>query len=155
MKVMVYSYEVYDMVDIASLEEGDEIVRQGKKVKISELERLESGLVRINGGEENNGFDLISNDSTVYYEIGMNDIKSYYEIGEATIPVSVDFVLNDTSDIEKGEKVYYPGDFLVDNSGLDYNFTPYNTSIVVENGVVIEMNRVYTPWTAKKFDVHH
>ena len=81
MNLTVYSYELYDMVDIASLKENDVIVRKDEEVTITEVERTDSGLVRINGGEENGGFDLISNDSTVYYETGMNDIKAYYEIG--------------------------------------------------------------------------
>ena len=91
MDVTVYSYELYDIADIASLNENDVIVRQNKEIKISEIERLENGLVRINGGEENGGFDLISDDSTVYYEIGMNDIKAYYVLGKATLPVSDKF----------------------------------------------------------------
>ena len=35
MDVTVYSYEVYDMVDIAALKENDVIVRQNKEVTIS------------------------------------------------------------------------------------------------------------------------
>ena len=68
--VTVYSYELYDMVDIASLKENDVIVRRNEEVTVTELERLDSGIVRINGGEENAGFDLILNDSTIYYELG-------------------------------------------------------------------------------------
>ena len=145
MDVTVYSYELYDMVDISTLEENDVIVRQNKEVKITGLERLDSGLVRINGGEENGGFDLVSNDNTVYYETGMNDIKAYYELGKATIPVSVDFRYFDESEPEKEEKSYYPGDFLTDDAGIEYNFTPNNTSIVIENGYIIRMNKVYMP----------
>lgn len=145
MDVTVYSYELYDMVDIASLSENDVIVRKNEEVKVTELERLDSGLVRINGGEENGGFDLISNDSTVYYEIGMNDIKAYYELGKVTLPVSDEFEYIDESDLEKEAKIYYPGDFLTDNSGIDYNFSPNNTSIVIENGTIIKMNKVYMP----------
>ena len=111
MDVTVYSYELYDMVDISTLEENDVIVRQNKEVKITGLERTDSGLVRINGGEENGGFDLVSNDNTVYYETGMNDA----------------------------------GDFLTDDAGIEYNFTPNNTSIVIENGYIIRMNKVYMP----------
>lgn len=145
MDVTVYSYELYDMVDISTLEENDVIVRQNKEVKITGLERLDSGLVRINGGEENGGFDLVSNDNTVYYETGMNDIKAYYELGKATIPVSVDFRYFDESEPEKEAKSYYPGDFLTDDAGIEYNFTPNNTSIVIENGYIIRMNKVYMP----------
>ena len=145
MNFTVYSYELYDMVDIASVEENDVIVRQNEEVTVTELERLESGLVRINGGEENGGFDLISNDSTVYYETGMNDIKAYYEIGMVTLPVSDEFEYIDESVLDSEAKTYYPGDFLTDDAEIEYNFTPNNTSIVIENGTIIKMNKVYMP----------
>lgn len=145
MDVTVYSYELYDMTDIASLGENDVIVRKNEEIKVTELERLESGLVRINGGEENGGFDLVSNDSTVYYETGMNDAKAYYELGKATLPVSDGFEYVDESDLDEQAKIYYPKDFLAEESGVDYNFYPNNTSIVIENGTIIKMNKVYMP----------
>ena len=145
MNLTVYSYELYDMVDIASLKENDVIVRRNEEVTITELERTDSGLVRINGGEENGGFDLVSNDNTVYYETGMNDIKAYYELGKVILPVSVDFRYIDESEPEKEAKTYYPGDFLTDDAGIEYNFAPSNTSIVIENGHIIRMNKVYMP----------
>ena len=145
MDVMVYSYELYDMVDIASLEVDDIIVRHNEEIKITEIERLESGIVRINGGDDNGGFDLISNDNTVYYEVGMNDVKSYYELGTIILPVSDEFEYIDASDLDAAEKIYYPGDFLVDNTELEYNFSPLDTSIVIENGIITKMNKVYTP----------
>lgn len=145
MDVTVYSYELYDMVDIASLMENDVIVRHNEEIKIAEIERLNTGLVRINGGEENGGFDLISNDNTVYYETGMNDIKSYYELGKVTLPVSDEFEYIDSSDLDAEEKIYYPGDFLADDEEIEYNFSPNNTSIVIENGNVVKMNKVYMP----------
>ena len=145
MNLTVYSYELYDMVDIASLKENDVIVRRNDEVTITEVEHTASGLVRINGGEENGGFDLVSNDNTVYYETGMNDIKAYYELGKITLPVSVDFRYIDESEPEKEAKTYYPGDFLTDYAGLEYNFTPNNTTVVIEDGVIIAMNKVYMP----------
>ena len=145
MYLTVYSYELYDMVDIASLKENDVIVRKNEEVTVSEVERLDSGLVRINGGEENGGFDLVSNDSTVYYETGMNDIKAYYEIGMATLPVSDEFEYIDESVLDSEAKTYYPGDFLTDDAEIEYNFTPNNTSIVIENGTIIKLNKVYMP----------
>ena len=145
MDVTVYSYELYDMVDIASLKENDVILRKNEEVKVTEIERLETGLVRINGGEENGGFDLVSNDSTVYYESGMNDIKAYYELGSVTLPVSNEFEYVDESDLDAGAKKYFAGDFLKDDAGIEYNFSPNNTSIVIENGTIIKMNKTYMP----------
>ena len=145
MKVTVFTYDLYDMVDIASLNENDVIVRKNEEVKVTKLERLDSGLVRINGGEENGGFDLVSSDSTVYYETGMNDIKAYNELGKVTLPVSDEFEYIDESDLDAEAKTYYPGDFLTDDAGIEYNFSPNNTSIVIENGTIIKMNKVYMP----------
>ena len=145
MDVTVYSYELYDMVDISTLEENDVIVRKDEEVTITEVERTDSGIVRINGGEENGGFDLVSNDNTVYYETGMNDIKAYYELGKATLPVSVDFEYIDESVLDSEAKTYYPGDFLTDDAEIEYNFSPNNTNIVIENGTIIKMNKVYMP----------
>jgi uncharacterized protein YcfL len=145
MDVTVYSYELYDMVDIASLKENDVILRKNEEVKVTEIERLETGLVRINGGEENGGFDLVSNDSTVYYESGMNDIKAYYELGSVTLPVSDEFEYVDESDLDADAKKYFAGDFLKDDAGIEYNFSPNNTSIVIENGTIIKMNKTYMP----------
>ena len=145
MDVTVYSYELYDIVDIASLKENDVILRKNEEVNVTEIERLETGLVRINGGEENGGFDLVSNDSTVYYESGMNDIKAYYELGSVTLPVSDEFEYVDESDLDAGAKKYFAGDFLKDDAGIEYNFSPNNTSIVIENGTIIKMNKTYMP----------
>lgn len=144
MNVKVYSYDIYDMVDIASLNENDIIIRKNEEIKISEIERLESGLVRINGGEENGGFDLVSNNSTVYYEIGMNDIKAYQELGEISLPVSDEFEYIDES--KPGEVViYHAEDFGTDNSDIEYNFSPNDTCVVIENGTIIKMIKSYMP----------
>lgn len=143
--VTVYTYDLYDMVDMATLKEGDTMVISGENVLVESLERLESGAVLINGGIENGGYDFGHSESGVYFEHGMSDVKSYYPIGEASIKVSADFELIDNSDLDKGEIIYYPGDFLTDDAGIFYHFTPNNTSIVVEDGKVIQMIRVYTP----------
>lgn len=145
MKVTVYDYALYDMIDISKLEVGDTIVIGEKDVVISSLERNSIGTVIINGGLEQGGYELGTDDSGVFFEIGYNDAKSYYSVGEATIRVSTEFEYCDKSDLDSEEKCYYPGDFLTEEAGIDYNFTPHNTSIVIENGQIIAMNRVYVP----------
>lgn len=144
MDVTIYSYDKYDMVDISMLNVGDILVTHAGEVEITALERKENGTILINGGLYEDGFDLITDETSIFYECGYNDAKNWYEIGEATIRVSVDFKYHDTSDLETGEILYYPGSFLI-GEVTDYNFSPYNTTIRVENGQIIEMNRVYTP----------
>ncbi len=144
MDLKLYSYDQYDMVDISRLKVGDILVTHAGEVEITALDRNENGTILINGGLDENGFDLITDETGVYYECGYSDVKNWHEIGEATIRVSVDFMYYDTSDLDKGELLYYPGDFLI-GAVTDYNFTPHNTTIRVENGQIIEMHRVYTP----------
>ena len=144
MDLKLYSYDQYDMVDISMLKVGDILVTHAGEVEITALDRNENGTILINGGLDENGFDLITDETGVYYECGYSDAKNWHEIGEATIRVSVDFMYYDTSDLDKGEILYYPGDFLI-GAVTDYNFTPHNTTIRVENGQIIEMHRVYTP----------
>ncbi len=145
MKVTVYSYALYDMVDIENLNVGDTILRRGEEVKITEVNRLETGLIHINGGEEKGGFSLNHNENTVFYESGMNDIKAFYPLGEVILPVSQDFVYADESDLDAEAKVYYAGDFLTEDAGIVYHFTPNNTSITIVNGEITKMVRRYMP----------
>ena len=144
MDVKIYTYDKYDMVDISMLKVGDILVTHSGDVEITALVREDSGAVLINGGLDENGFDLITDETGIFYERGYNDAKNWYEIGQATIRVSVDFEYHDTSDPEAGELLYYPGSFLI-GEVTDYYFTPYNTTIRVENGQIIEMYRVYIP----------
>lgn len=144
MDLKIYTYDKYDMVDIANLKVGDTVVRHFGEVKVVSKEQNEAGTIFINGGLENGGLDLVTDDCGIFYETGFNDVKNWYEIGEATIRVSVDFKGIDNADLEQGEVIIYPGDFLI-GAVTNYDFTPYNTTIRVEYGQIVEMNRVFTP----------
>ena len=144
MNLKIYTYDKYDMVDISNLKVGDTVVRHSGEVKVISIEQNESGTIYINGGLENGGFDLVTDDCGIFYETGFNDVKNWHEIGEATIRVSVDFKGIDNADLEHGEVIIYPGDFLV-GAVTNYDFTPYNTTIRVEDGQIVEMNRVFIP----------
>lgn len=144
MELKVYAYDLYDMVDIAGLEVGDIIVKHSGDVEVASLERSETGVLFINGGLDNDGFDLVTDDSGVFYEVGFNDHMSWYEAGSAILRVSTDFVFTDSADLDVGEVTYYPGSFLTDEV-TNYDFTPYNTTIRVEGGQIVEMNRRYIP----------
>ena len=144
MDVTVYTYDMYDMVDIVSLKEGDSIVIREQEIKVTSLERLGKEIL-INGGLDDDGYEFRTDDTTVWYECGYNDSKLYYELGEATIRVSAEMNFYDSSDLDKGEVMYYPGDFLTDKAGIVYHFVPGNTSIVIEDGMIIEMYRSYMP----------
>ncbi len=144
MKVKVHVYDFYAAADIEALKAGDRIMRLGEEIEITDLERLASGLVRINGGVEKGGFELFSEGDEVFYESGMSDVRAHYEIGEVTLPVSDAFLYRDESDLEN-VKEYSAADFLADKEGLRYNFTPHNTILVIRNGEAATLQKRYTP----------
>ena len=143
LKVKVWTYDLYDMVDISMLEEGSVIQILGENVEVSSVEMLDQGVL-INGGLDNGGYELRTNENTVYFEIGYADVLSYYEVGEATLPVAEEFVFIDSSDLDKGE-VSYSIEDLQNNEDIYFHFTPDNTKIVIEEGEITVMERVYTP----------
>ena len=144
MEFTVYSYDRYDMVDISMLKVGDTLVTHAGELEISSLESTGNGSISINGGLYENGFDLVTDDDGIFYECGYNDSKNWYEVGKAILPISADFEYHDYSDLDQGEKVYYAGSFLTDEVS-DYHFTPDSTTIRVENGQIVAMDRVYIP----------
>ena len=144
MDLKIYTYDKYDMVDISSLEVGDTIVRHSGEVQVTSKEQNEAGTIMINGGLEEGGFDLVTDDSGIFFETGFDDIKNWYEVGEATIRVSADLVGTDNANPDLGELPFYPGDFLGD-AIENYHFTPHNTTVRVADGQIVELHRRYVP----------
>lgn len=140
MKVTVYDSEMYDMVDIAQLEVGDTIVMHGQNVPVTAFQQDEYGDKLINGE-----IRLRTDDDGVYYEVMENDSRYLYAVGQVTVQVSDQFLLTDSSDLEAGEVTLYPGDFLIGDARIRYPFSPLDTTLVIENGRAIAMNRVYVP----------
>ena len=141
MKVKIFGYDRYDMADVSMLEVGDVLVTYyAGEVQLTSLERPGDGSVSINGGLEMGGLDLIHDDLGVYYERGHDGMKNWHPIGEATLRVHEAFVYHDHGAEEQEETVYYAGSFL-NGEVSDYDITPDNATIRVENGQVVEMHR--------------
>ena len=139
----VYDYDVYDMVDVAQLAVGDTIVVDGKDMVVTSREDKD-GFVTINGGLEQGGVDLTSDDSGVYYAVGMDDAKSYHELGKITVPVVDGFVLTDNSDLEHPDETYAASD-LAKLAASEPGFTANNTLATIEHGELTVLARSYTP----------
>lgn len=143
--VTVYTYDLYDMIDIAMLEVGDTIVLRGEEVTVTDLVRTDYGAVQINGGLDAGGYELRTDEHTVYYETGYSDVKTWFELGKAVLTVSENFVFIDNADPEGGTQTFTLEDLFTDTVKHIYGFTPYNTRIVIEDGVITQMERIYTP----------
>ena len=139
----VYDYDVYDMVDIAQLAVGDTIVVDGKDMVVTSRED-ENGFVTINGGLEQGGVDLTSDDSGVYYAVGLDDTKSYHELGKVTVPVAEGFVLTDNADPEHPDETYAAAN-LAELAASEPGFTANNTLATIEHGELTVLARSYTP----------
>jgi len=145
MTVSVYTYDLYDMVDISMLKKGDTLHINQKDLVIESLEENEYGTLLINGGLDHGGHELRTEENGVYFETGYSDVKSYYTLGDATLPVSSDFVYIDASDLDNGEKIYSLEEFQELYSEISFLFQPGGTEILVENGVITSLTRIYTP----------
>ena len=106
LRMQIYSYDKFDMVDISAMEAGDTILLSGEVIPVNSVERNDYGTVLVNGGLDAGGFDLATDDSGIYYVQGYSDMKSWYLAGEAECPVSGDFIFTDSADLEKEEATY-------------------------------------------------
>ena len=143
MEISLTVYDVYDMVDISQLAVGDTIVVDGKDMVVTSREDKD-GFVTINGGLEQGGVDLTSDDSGVYYAVGLDDAKSYHELGRITVPVAEGFVLTDNADPEHPDETYAASD-LAKLAASEPGFTANNTLATIEHGELTVLARSYTP----------
>ena len=144
MKITVFFYDEYNKEHIDQLKVKDFITIRGQRVSVAALERNQYGAVHINGGMDGDGYTLFT-DGKVYFEVGFNDAKCWQELGTATIRVSQDLIFTDRSNPDLGTVTYYPGDFLIPNGGIEYNFNPYNTVFSIQGGLLTAIDRFYIP----------
>lgn len=143
--VTVYDYELFDAVEVSQLAVGDTFVAGGVKHTVNTIGESYGG-VAINGGfEEEGGFTLVSNDGGTYRLLDYNDDCVYRVLGTVTLPVNGDeFVLTDDSDLENPGQTLLAGDLLsLPEEGSSY--TPYDTTLHMENGKVLSIHRVFHP----------
>lgn len=145
MNFMIYDYDLYDLVDISTLEVGSIIELRGNEVEVKELERLDTGLIFINGGLEMGGYDLFTNENGVYFESLENDYKVFKEVGVVELKVSPNFVFTDNMDLDNMGKTYTLEDLTKEDSTIDFFFNEFNTTLVIENNEIIELVRNYIP----------
>ena len=137
----VYTYDLYDAVDISMLAAGDTLVVKGEDIPVTAVAE-ENGGVTVNGGLENGGVDLISAGGGAYRLQLEDDARDHYEVGTVTLPVGQDCVLTDDSDPEDPGRTLYAGDLL----GLgDEVFSPQATTVETVGGTVTAIHRDYMP----------
>ena len=154
----IYSYDAYEKADIDALKAGDKIRlheeymtgNQFAEVEVTSIEKNEQyHTVTINGGiEQEGGLDLILMDGSEYYRtITFDDYPVYYEVGETELSLADDVVLKDSSADPQADAVETTGAQAVAaaiNADPD-NWTVYNTTLVVQEGKIVEVRRIWVP----------
>ena len=137
----VYDYELFDAVDISRLAVGDTLVVKGREIPVESLAE-ENGGVRINGGLEAGGIDLISAGGGAYRVQLEDDARDLFEVGQITLPVGPDFVLTDDSDPEHPGKTLCAKDLPALGDAV---FSPLATTVETVEGKVAAIHRDYLP----------
>lgn len=145
LRMQIYTYEHFDLVDISGLKAGDTILLAGEEIPVASAERNDHGTVLINGGLDAGGFDLATDDTLTYFVHGYSDMKSWLPVGEAELTVTDSFLFLDSADPEQGTLFYDAEDLLNAVPDALFGYQPQNTTVRIENGQVAEMTRTYTP----------
>lgn len=136
----VYTYDLYDAVEITTLTPGDTLVVKGTEIPVKTVEQGDG--IAVNGGLVNGGIDLTSAGGGTFRVLLENDAPDLYEAGTITLPVGQDCVLTDDSDPEDPGRTLYAGDLL----GLgDEVFSPQATTVETVGGTVTAIHRDYMP----------
>ena len=145
MRMQIYSYDKFDMVDVSGLKAGDVILLSGEGILVNTVERNDRGTILVNGGLDEGGLDLATDDSGIYFIQGYSDMKSWNLVGKTECPVSDSFVFTDNVDLEREEVIYSAENLLESIPAPEYGYQPQNTTVRIENGQVVAMDRIYTP----------
>jgi len=143
MRLGICSYDLYDPAQIGALKAGDSIRVGSSDILIESISESPRGIL-INGGLDTGGLELQSDKSGYYYESGYNDAKAFYQLAEVVLPVAEDFTYVDESDLDKGAAVYSAAE-LMSEGVVDYFFIPRNTLVLIKDGLISGMRRVYIP----------
>lgn len=136
----VYTYDLYDAVEITTLTPGDTLVVKGTEIPVKTVEQGDG--IAVNGGLVNGGIDLTSAGGGTFRVQLENDARDLYEVGTVTLPVGQDCVLTDDADPEDTGRTLYAGDLL----GLgDEVFSPQATTVETVGGTVTAIHRDYIP----------
>ena len=142
----LYLVEQYDLDVMKSLTVGDTVSVNDEYLYIESIEQSGS-LIIINGGIEEGGAEFLINeeDSTCRYS-SFDDFPTFDCYGEFNLYVPEDCVITDSSDIINNPDgvVMTPDEFkksMSDPSSYWY----WNTSIVVKDNEIKEINIMYVP----------
>lgn len=153
----LYTMDLYDMVDISNLTTWDTIVISGEELEVKNIEignpvDFQDGegprnVVIINGGVEEGGAEFIAYEGGTYRFFGFDDHATYTEQCSVNLEISEDAVLTDTSDLEYPDGITFNVEQFeaLKDKATDPGFRYLSTTVRIESGKVVEMNRKFIP----------
>lgn len=142
----IFTRDWYDIVDVNTLEVGDSIIVEGEPVEVLTLTRDDFGIA-VNEGQDARAFYLVTpEDSNGYTILGMNDLGTYTDHGATALTFDAAATFTDAWDIEKDPvTVDYDGIAEALRTTENDSFIADNTTVRVEAGKVVALNRAYMP----------
>lgn len=147
-KTEIYTEDTYDSADVSHIAAGDVIYANGSLIQVNSVQEIDSDCICINGGfQEDEGFDLRStNESNSFVYVAIYEERSYSSRGIANLSLSENIQLVD--DFDPAESKEFTGSNaitalkeIVEERPLTY----FDCLITVEDGVIVEIHRIYRP----------
>lgn len=144
----IFTMDVYDGAEVNALTTGDTLMVENEAYSVVTVGN-EDGAITINPDDEDQApIALIPLDEECYeYRLFLeDDAATYTEAGMTTLVLDDTAVYNDSADLDK-EPIIANGDDIANaiTTSEDTYFNEYNTTVRVENGKVVEINRIYVP----------
>ena len=145
--VRIYTPDWYDIVDVNTLKPGDTVIISGEAVPVLSVQENEYGILVNDGLDDMESFCFRSEENSNGFAVqGLDDMTTYTEQGVTTLTIDPAATFTDAWDIES-EPVTVGYDGIVEAMQTNENdsFVPYNTTVRVENGKVVEIDREFMP----------
>lgn len=144
--VHIFSMDVYNADELEALRAGDSIVVSGETYEVKTVVRW-GDTITVNGGSDNSdGSDFVRTDDGKGYRVRMfDDAATYTEQGVNALIIDPSAVYTDNSDPDAPVTAEY--DNIIDTMKASANayFDQYNTTLTIENGRVMAIERHYIP----------
>lgn len=143
----VYTEDLYDAALISKLKAGDTLVYLGQPIVVRTV-NVKDGFVTVNGGIEEGGADLMSNNGGTYRGTQLDDHSTYTKLGKVTLPLRKDFLLIDCGvnpddpydTIKVAQETY-----LKKVKEYKRYFSPLNTKVLIKQGSIVSIIRRWIP----------
>ena len=143
----LYSKDIYNAADIASLQKGDTLVFKGDEIVVSSLKRDGVNLT-VNGGIEEGGAYLQQLDANTWRSLLLDDHFAYEKIGTVELFLDDNFTITDCGSepddpkvtVSTGQKAYI--DDLPEYKKI---FSELDTEVSIKHGTIVSINRRWIP----------